>query len=205
MRLGKIRLLTVIVVVLGSGWAVTQGVNVLWFQIVSQRASASEDQRQTLLDWSDKAGLASLALAQAMRAPLDPTDPKQLQERRDLLVKLLAVRPVESEPWMALATVRQAMGAPAAEVDSAYRMSVLTGPNEGGAMVQRALFGILNWDDISAEKRTRTMIDLCGLDIADLTGFQIVMAVKAEQSRDDIGAAMIANGCTARTTSHFGF
>ena len=56
--------------------------------------------------------------------------------------------------------MRLVAGQPYDKVLAGLAMSSLTGPNEGAVMVQRAIFGLLQWEALPADARRRTIGDV---------------------------------------------
>lgn len=191
-----LRFLTGAVVVAACGWAMVQGVAFVRFRLASPALAAARHPLVAAAEWRDRAGLASLAIAEALRAPVDAGDLDKAHERETLLIAYLSARPASSQTWIALAASRYSVGAPTAAVVSAFRMSAMTGPNEEVAMTQRALFGLLQWDTLPNDIRARAMTDLCGLAIVNIAQLRLVMSVKNDAARAAIRDGLGANGCS---------
>jgi len=78
------------------------------------------------------------------------------------LTALLAVRPLSAIDWLSLAGMRLATGQSSSAVLAALTMSAVTGANEGAVMMQRAMFGLLQWEALPADARRRAIGDLAG-------------------------------------------
>ncbi|MBI1203306.1 MAG: hypothetical protein GC182_12410 [Rhodopseudomonas sp.] len=191
-----LRLWTGVAVIAVCGWTMWQGVAFVRFSLPSSASLAARHPRQAAAAWRDRAGLASLAVAEALRAPVDAGDLDKAHERETLLIDYLSARPASSQTWIALAASRYSVGEPTAAVVSAFRMSAMTGPNEEAAMTQRALFGLLQWDTLPNDIRTRAMSDLCGLAIVNIAQLRLVMSVKSDAVRAAIRDGLGANGCS---------
>jgi hypothetical protein len=66
--------------------------------------------------------------------------------------------------------MRLVMAQPYEKVLAGFVMSSITGPNEGAVMVQRAIFGLLQWEAPPADARRRTIGDLTGAARANAIG-----------------------------------
>lgn len=204
MRLRGLRMPTILVVTACCGWAVVQGIDIVWFQIDAQRTAAGDRRGDGLQAWAGTTGLASLALQAGSRAQVDFADVNRLQQRHDRLAALLAVRPAAARSWIALAELRHALQQPPARVASAFQMSALTGPNEAGTMYQRALFGLLRWENSVPALRARAVVDFCGLTVFDPSQFRIVLATKTGDVRAQIRDRLTDHGCAARLVTAIG-
>src|SRR5436305_14008146 len=97
---------------------------------VAEAGLFSSAQPKSLEPWTSFTGL----VGRAHEISLHEFDPRHVSEtasaRRDELVALLSVRPMSPQYWLALSEMRTATGARAKEISEAFRLSVLTGPNQ---------------------------------------------------------------------------
>lgn len=203
MRIRDLRFLTVVVIAAACGWTVIQGVALVSYR-VSQFSAAGGQRTEALDTWTDRLGLASLALEDLLRAQANPADRNELRQRQALLARLLAVRPAASQSWIALASVQNSLAMPSGAIAGSFQMSALTGPNEGEAMFQRSLLGVLLWERIPAGVRARATTDLCGLTVFDPVRFRILLTVKSEEVRADIRENLTSSGCPPRIVELIG-
>lgn len=154
------RLLTAFCVLAVSGFSLARGWQVAGFAAAEPELRRAKAGSQAYLAWGDVPGVSAAALADAMQAPGAPANPG---ERVKELAAILAVRPLSSTDWLALAGLRVAMNAPWDRVTAALTMSYLTGPNEATAMLQRSLFGLIEWEGLPAATQAQTVRDLAGV------------------------------------------
>ena len=83
--------------------------------------------------------------------PIEPVNSQTVATRLNQLTALLSARPLDSEHWLSLAAIRHLAGEPIEKVLAVLRLSFLTGPNEGEVLLQRVLFGLSVWAELSAE------------------------------------------------------
>lgn len=190
-----LRYLTAVTMIVACGGAVLQGGEFVAFRWSAAGLAAAEDPLQAVAAWRDQTGLASLAIAEALRAPVDAGDLAKAHQRETLLIDYLSARPGASQSWIALAALRYSVGASAAAIASAFQMSAVTGPNEELAMTQRALFGLLQWESLSPAIRERAMVDLCGEAVANIGRLRLVLSVKSDAVQSAMRAGLRANGC----------
>lgn len=204
LRMRALRLATVVFVVACCGWTVLQGVGIVRYRVALEIDAADSGQAGPAGPWSGKAGLASVALEDALRANTDAGDLDALKGRELLLTRLLAVRPAAPQSWASLAAVRNSLAMPRESVVGALQMSALTGPNEGDVSLQRALLGVLTWEGNPPATHARTVTDLCGLMVFDPAKPRLLLAVKTDEVRSDIRDRLMAHGCPDRIVAAIG-
>ena len=60
------------------------------------------------------------------------------------------------------------------QVFGSLELSMLTGPNEGYVMAERAIFGVSLWESLSPDLKRRVAIDLAAAEIAGNEKFRAV-------------------------------
>jgi hypothetical protein len=185
------RLVTMFCVLAVCGFALARGWQVASFAAAEPELRRAKAGSAAYLAWRDVPGVSAAALTDAMVAsPGQPTDPA---ERSARLAEILATRPLSAIDWLALAGTRVATKAPWDRVVAALTMSYLTGPNEGAAMLQRGLFGVIEWDDLPAAARAQTIRDLAGtLDGSETSEAAFSLIKGAIASRTPAARAEIA-------------
>jgi hypothetical protein len=112
---------------------------------------------ETGSDWSN----LSLALAMKGGAMTDPDRRKVLFVRADgALQRSLRLSPANPYAWERLALLRQAFGAEPRDVINAWRMSILTGPNEDRLWIQRVRTAIDNWATLTDADQQAAFADI---------------------------------------------
>jgi hypothetical protein len=170
------RLLTILIILVTCGYAAMRGYQIVGFAAAWHQRTRGEAV-DGLLRWRAVPGIAGTALkASLMQMPFEAS-PDATHTRSEVLVQLLAVRPLSSTEWLSLAGSRVASGAPSEQVISALTMSHLSGPNEGILMQQRGIFGLLLWETLPDAVRRRVIRDLAGAiretGLADLTANRV--------------------------------
>jgi hypothetical protein len=167
------RLLVVCCVVGLCTFAVTRGWSIVRFAQAEAGVAAREVGVGAIRPWIAAPGLTGTALHASLNNMTEDT-----QRRSANLTELLAVRPLAASEWLSLAGMRLVTGQPYAEIVAALAMSSVTGPNEGAVMVQRAIFGLLQWEALPPEARQRTVDDLAGAIRGSVVGDSAMTVAK---------------------------
>lgn len=126
------------------------------------------------------------------------------------LATLLAVRPLSSEDWLYLATALAADGEPYESILAALKMSRLTGPNEGGVMWERGIFGLLEWELLPPDVRRSTARDLAeplAAGIVTETGIRVAehaLSMNSMDARTEISGLLRKLGVSAGQVAQLG-
>lgn len=168
------RLMTSLFIVLLCGFTISRGWNLVRFveasaALPSGRAFAA----------SQFPGLESLALEEELQKAGNAHDLAAAEWRRKALTKLLSMKPLSPRAWLELAAMRLITGAPFKGVVAALEMSWVAGPNEGSIMMERALFGLLEWRALPRNARGRTLQDLAGAISAGAASDKQIRLAKA--------------------------
>jgi hypothetical protein len=95
------------------------------------------------------------------------------------LTALVTARPLSSQAWLSLAVFRLVARETPASIVAALQLSWLTGPNEGGVLWQRGVFGLALWDFLPTDARDRTTRDLARAMLERLVADPQITAVKS--------------------------
>lgn len=155
------RYLTILAIVAICAYAIQGGSDIVG--VAAQRQQTDADQVDHLLEWRKTPGVAGTAIKAALQQMPFTTDRPEAQQRAEMLGWLLAVRPLSATDWLSLAGARVTADAPHDQVLSALTMSHLIGPNEDILMLQRGIFGLLQWDMLTDAVRQRVIRDLVGM------------------------------------------
>jgi hypothetical protein len=185
------RLLTLFIVLGICGYTAMRGGQVVRFAVALEQTRGDAD--DSFLRWRDVPGISSAAINAALsRMPFE-TSVADAERRADTLGMLLTVRPLSSADWLSLAGVRVASDAPSDKVISALTMSYLSGPNED-IMLQRGIFGLLQWETLTDADRQRVIRDLAGAvtanAIPDSGTIKLILEQKSAEVRSDIQAML---------------
>jgi hypothetical protein len=172
--------------------------------------AAGPDQRAALARWKNAAGLGEAALEVSLPSMSDATDIENARRRADGLAAIAAVHPLSSANWLALAGMRLVTGEPYQDVLDALAMSSVTGPNEGAVMLQRGIFGLLQWERLPEDVRRRTATDLAGAILgtnvqdAELLPAKNILREKPPETRQAVGYLLRADGVPASELGRIG-
>lgn len=154
--------------------------------------------------------VASAALRASLAQMAPATGPDVARKRVETLTALLAIRPMSSTDWLALAGLRVVTARPYDEMTAALRMSSLTGPNEGSVMAERGIFGVLQWDTLPREARSETIADLSGAILdnaftaAGLEVAKYVLRQKPLETQGEIASWLRREGVSAHDLGRLG-
>ncbi|HTV26232.1 MAG TPA: hypothetical protein VMF32_00435 [Xanthobacteraceae bacterium] len=194
------RLATIIVLIGLALFTLVRGAYVVGFSIAKANMFADAAGVDRVQAWQDVAGVEAAA-RRAARAPLlSATDPKELQVYAHQVKAALEVSPLAPTDWLSLAGLRLILSAPEDDVVSALNMSVLAGPNEGAVMLQRSMFGLLEWEHLPSATHAQTIRDLVGSILDDASSEQAnvllkeALASESSETRSEIQAALREDG-----------
>jgi hypothetical protein len=204
------RLLTVLCVVGLCAFAAVRGWSIVQFAEARAQALARQIPTDAVRSWVGARGLTSAALQASLTRIPAATDQDAPRKRADDLAALLAVRPLSSTDWLSLAGMQLVAARPYEKVLAGLAMSSLTGPNEGAVMVQRAIFGLLQWEALPADARRRTIGDLAEAARAGAIGdgattvAENVLRAKSSETREQIAGLLRAERVSAAALARMG-
>src|SRR5690348_14303613 len=141
-----IRLLTAIALIVISGVAVAQGWGIVRFFLASMNIVSSE-KRARIADASRAtSGITSTSLKDELADETNQSDIIAAYRQRELLSAILFIEPLSSMDWLTLARMELITRQPMEQVLESIKLSVLTGPNEGYIMGERAIFAVSLWE-----------------------------------------------------------
>jgi hypothetical protein len=159
--------------------------------------------------WIGTPGLTSPALHASLTRMVKFTDIEDARRRAADLTALLAVGPLSTMDWLSLAGAQLGTAQPAGFL-AALTMSSVTGPNEGAVMLQRAIFGLLEWEVLPAKARERASVDLAGIISGDGLGdgattvAKNVLRAKSAEVRSEIAGLLRARGVSTGEFARLG-
>ena len=204
------RLLTALVVLGACGFAIIRGWDVVGFAKAQVQHHSDVAQPTPVRSWIDTPGLTGAALKASLAQMAPGTSVDDARKRADILAMLLAVRPLSPSDWLSLAGARLVTGESQQEVLSALTMSYVAGPNEGAVMLERAIFGLLQWETLPKVVLTRTIHDLAGAILGTAigdNGMNVVKAVlnaKSSETRSQIARMLRAEEVSAVVLARMG-
>ena len=147
--------------------------------------------------WKNTSSVGALSRSLALELIMAET-PNDAAALEGAIEEIAAVTPASTSAWQALAEIRKAQGAPMETVLPAFRMSALTGSHEGYFATQRAIFGLLNWNELPDSDRQiviRDIVTSVGPENGAPGGrYRRILAAKPEPERNEIKAALLSSG-----------
>ena len=156
----SIRLLTAIALIGICGLSVAQGWRIVHFSLATMNIDSSEKRAEITNTWSAVPGLASIALQAELTDEINTSDMKAANRRREVLSAILSIKPLSSIDWLSLSGMQLVTDQPMEQVLGSLKLSVMTGPNEGYVMTERAIFAVSLWEDLSSDLKSRVAIDM---------------------------------------------
>jgi hypothetical protein len=191
---------------------VARGWDIVRFSIADSVVDAvlgpDESQVEAVRPWLDVSGLRFATRASFLTVVRDPDAQIKARKRRDELIEILSIKPLSSKHWLFLSEIHFVTGEQPNKIEEAFRMSALTGPNEGGIMSRRALFGVAQWEVLPADLQKRTAADLIANQIPlsnnQITWLRQQLAQKTDAVRKEIQTALLAQGSTLKAIADIG-
>jgi hypothetical protein len=210
MRRRATRIFTALIVISTCAFAAWSGWNIVAFLGARAGLVSGESRASAVRPWTGSTGLAGMALEAALTDAVVPDDVAAVRRRADDLSAILSVRPLSSTTWLSLAGMRLVGGEPFANVLGALEMSSLTGTNEGPLMLQRGIFGLLQWENLPSEVRARIVGDLAGairettVRDGEIDPARKLLATKAIQTQREIAGLLRAAGVPPNELARMG-
>lgn len=204
---GTTRVVTAVAVASLCVFAIVHGWRIITFNVARAHLAADP---QAVKAWVAAPGLAGAAREASLTAAADPTDIAAARSRAEDLAAVLSVWPLSSRNWLSLAGLRLVTGQPYEQVLGAMAMSSVTGPNEGSLMLQRGIFGLLQWEVLPATARQRIIADVAGIvtgtpvQDVDINGARTVLTSKPVATQREIAGLLRAEGVPARELARMG-
>jgi hypothetical protein len=189
----KLRIATALVISGLSAFAMVCGVE--WVRYYDARRAAAKDparREAVALSWRSVPGVASLARAEAVAAPVQASNPAEVSKRQQALDDIVSIRPLSSMNWLLLSGMDLVGRAPLDKVFRDLTLSYVTGANEGYVKGQRVVFALSLWERLTPDLRSLTIHGLATTDLNDLdiNGVRRVMSAKSEIVRRDVWSAL---------------
>jgi hypothetical protein len=159
----SLRWLTCFASIALCGFTAIRGWSLAQFAEQRARILSNPNEVVSVGQWMGIPGLAGAALDSALKQRPTASGIDDPQKRAETLANLLAVRPMSSKDWLQFAVMRLVAGESQKRVVAALLMSSVTGPNEGGIMWQRGVFGLSLWQALPPDARQHTIDDLAGV------------------------------------------
>jgi hypothetical protein len=199
------RLLTAIALIVISGITVAQGWGIVRFFLAGTNIVSAEKRARTADAWRAISGVTSTALNDELADETNQSDMIAAYRQRELLSAILSIKPLSSMAWFSLSRAELLTHQPMEEVFGSLELSMLTGPNEGYVMVERAVFALSLWEKLPADLKRHTAGDVSSMVFprTPLGGtapwkFRAVLATKPDWVRNELREALIATGVSPK-------
>ena len=200
-----IRLLTAIVVIVMSGIAVAQGWGIVRFFLAGTNIVSSEKRAVFADALRARSGIISTALLDDLDEETNRSDVIAAYRQRELLSAILSIKPLSSMAWFSLSRTELMTHQSMEDVFGSLELSMLTGPNEGYVMGERAVFALSLWEKLPADLKRHTAVDVASMVFprtpmggAEPWKFRAVLATKPDSVRNELREALIATGVSPK-------
>ena len=175
-----------------------RGLGIVQFSRVKIEVGSGENGAERMQSWATVTGLGAAALQSQLFPRIDPSDLKAANSRRETLAAILSIKPMASNDWLALSGMQLMTDQPMEQVLGSLMLSMMTGPNEGYTMTERAMFGISLWEDLSLDLRRHVINDLAAGEIPESSKIRAVFAAKSSAVRDELRTSLLATGLSPK-------
>jgi hypothetical protein len=196
-----IRLLTAIALIVISGIAVARGWAIVRFFLANTNIVSSEKRARTADAWRATSGIISTALNDELADETNQSDIIAAYRRRELLSAILSITPLSSMDWLSLSKAELMTHQSIEDVFGSLELSVLTGPNEGYVMGERAVFALSLWDRLPADLKRHTAGDVAAIMFSRtpaegevLGRIRTVLAAQPIRARNEVREAIVGTG-----------
>ena len=208
-----IRLLTAIVMIGICGFSIVRGFGIVRFSLAMANVDSSEQRAEIVSSWSSAPDVASRALRADLTYQINLSDQKSANRRRQTLSALVSIKPMSSYDWLAVSGLQFVTDRPMEQVFDSLELSMLTGPNEGYVMGERAAFAVSLWERLPSDLKSHVAIDVAGMmdtrtpeEGAEVGKLQAVLATQPEWVRNELREAVVATGVAPKEIEkHLGF
>jgi hypothetical protein len=201
MMRATIRLLTTMVLIVIGGMAVAQGWGIVRFFLASTNIVSAEKRARIADAWRATSGTTSTALNDELADETNQSDIIAAYRQRALLSAILSIKPLSSGDWLALSRAELMTHQPIEDVFSSLELSMLTGPNEGYVMGERAVFAVSLWEKLPADLKRHAATDVAAMIFPRtpaegevLKKIGAVLATQPESVRNEVREAVVASG-----------
>ena len=198
---GDLRLLTAVVLIGICGLSVARGLGIVHFSLATASIDSPERRADIANRFSSAPDVALRALQVDLANSIDPSDQKGANRRRQTLTALVLIKPMASYDWLLLSGLQFVTDQPMEQVFDSLELSMLTGPNEGYVMGERAVFAVSLWERLPSDLKSHVAIDVAGMvfprtpeEGAEVGRFQAVLATEPDWVRNELRGALVATG-----------
>jgi hypothetical protein len=190
---------TAVVMIGICGFSVATGLDIVRFSLA--RIDPAERRAEIINRWSSAPDVASRALQADLAYQIDPSDQKAANHRRQTLSTLVSIKPMSSYDWLSLSGLQFITDRPMEQVFDSLELSMLTGPNEGYVMGERAVFAVSLWERLPADLKSHAALDVASMmsprtpaEGEQVGKFQAVLATEPDWVRNELREALVGTG-----------
>jgi hypothetical protein len=194
-----VRLLTTIVLIAIGGMAVAHGWGIVRFFLASTNIVSAEKRARMVDALRATSGTTLTALNDELGDETNQSDIIAAYHQRELLSAILSIKPLSSMDWLALSKAELMTHQSMEDVFGSLELSMLTGPNEGYVMGQRAVFAVSLWERLPADLKRHVAVDVAATmfprtPAEGVEKIRAVLATKPDLVRNEVREAVVATG-----------
>src|SRR5262249_54819862 len=106
--------------------------------------------------------------------------------------------PSSSYDWLSLSSLQWVTHQPKEQVLESLKLSALTGPNEGHVMVERGIFGVSQWNNLSPDLKRQVVVDIARAEMNEK--FRIIFSAQSVKVRNELREALLDTGLSPKET-----
>jgi hypothetical protein len=201
----NIRVLTAIALIGICGFSVARGLSIVHFSRVLAIADSPQKRAELGDTWRSVANVGSAALRPEVAEPINISDPKLATSQREAVSSLVSLEPMSSVDWLSVSGLQLYTDQPMEQVFDSLELSMLTGPNEGYVMAERAIYGVSLWQRLSPDLQRRVVADLAVGEELEIQKIRAFVSKQPKQLRNELREALIANGLSPKDLEKRGF
>ena len=190
-----IRFWTIIAVIGICVFSVSRGWRIVHFSLATENIDVFE-WAEVIDTWTAVPEVASAALREKLKEEINIADPKAANGRGETFSSILSIGPSSSLGWLSLSGLQWVTHQPQDRVLASFRLSTLTGPNEGYAMGERGVFGVSLWESLSPDLKRGVVSDLAGAEMNQK--FRTVLSAQPVGVRNELREALLATGLSPK-------
>jgi hypothetical protein len=199
-----IRLWTAVVIIGICGFSVARGLDIVHFSIAMAKVDSPETRAEIVNTWRFSPEVAQTALRAELNDQIDPSDQKAAGRRRQTLATLVSIKPMSSTSWLSLSGLQLITDQPMEQVFDSLEMSMLTGPNEGYVMGERAVYAVSLWERLPTDLKRHAGLDVASMmyprtpaEGEEVGKLRAVLATEPDWVRNEQRDALVAAGVSS--------
>jgi hypothetical protein len=201
----SIRLWTAVSMIGICPLAIVHGLGIVHFSLAMANIDSPEMRAEIVNTWRTAPDVAATALQADLTYQIDPSDQKAADHRRQTLTALVSIKPMSSYDWLSLSGLQLITDQPMDQVFASLELSMLTGPNEGHVMGERAVYAVSLWERLPEEIKSHVVADVAAMmsphtpaEGAELGKFQAVLVSEPDWVRNELKGALVASGISPK-------